>query len=480
MPVSEISREVVSGEALFILKSLRENDRNGRSNKLADIKAHLEPSVTLEFDNYFFFLRKYHYIAMDREAQLSLTNEGEQVAEGNALDEFTDAVDSYFKGQITRADDVLSVSAELDLADVMHATSPADDNPFFPNEDTNSGAPPVSPRKNVHDTEGAGQNGASVAPSVAPVASRSSTASRLIERAERAAEKNDKAGGDKGVEIDSRYTRFEQMGVGPIGTVFRGRQNALGIDVAVKELKDIFSYFSFLQRSEVSKRLKKELCAQALVIHPAILRIYDQNTEVSRPYFITELMSGSVKARLEAAEGKALPARQVVRWFLQMAYGLRAAHGAGLFHHNLKPENVLLDACGNAKLSDFGLTRVIEVDPSRGLPQVFVGTGGMAYLAPELTSRTKDVNAAADVYGLGIMLYEMLTGQLPGRRSPLPSEVNAEAPSQLDTIFDKMTQDRRDARYPDMDAVLEAFYAAFSKNEYLARGDLILSSEREG
>ena len=66
----------MSGEALFILKNLRENGRLGRSNKLADVKAALEPSVSLEFDSYFFFLRKFHYIAMDREAQLKLTDSG--------------------------------------------------------------------------------------------------------------------------------------------------------------------------------------------------------------------------------------------------------------------------------------------------------------------------------------------------------------------------------------------------------------------
>jgi hypothetical protein len=71
----------------------------------------------------------------------------------------------------------------------------------------------------------------------------------------------------------------------------------------------------------------------------------------------------------------------------------------------------------------------------------------------------------------------MLTGQLPGRRSPLPSEINGEVPSKLDPIFDKMTQDRRESRYPDFDAVFEDFYAAFGDNSFLTRGDLILWSE---
>jgi serine/threonine protein kinase len=106
-----------------------------------------------------------------------------------------------------------------------------------------------------------------------------------------------------------------------------------------------------------------------------------------------------------------------------------------------------------------------------------VGTGGMGYMSPELISRSKEVGPTADIYGLGILLYEMLTGQLPGRRSPLPSEVNAQVPKALDNIFDKMTQDRKDARYPDFDAMLDDFYKAFPAKEYLVKGDIILWSD---
>src|SRR5688572_29481537 len=100
MPAQNINRDTVSGEALFILKSLRENGRLARSNKLADVKAALEPAVSLEFDNYFFFLRKFHYIGMDREAQLKLTDQGEKVADGESLEKFTDEVGEFFAEQL--------------------------------------------------------------------------------------------------------------------------------------------------------------------------------------------------------------------------------------------------------------------------------------------------------------------------------------------------------------------------------------------
>src|SRR3954466_1107461 len=100
-----MTREKVSNEALYILKSLRENSRLGRSNKLADVKGNLEPSVSLEFDSYFFFLRKFHYIAMDREAQLKLTDQGERVVDGDTIEKFSGEVGEFFADQILGADE---------------------------------------------------------------------------------------------------------------------------------------------------------------------------------------------------------------------------------------------------------------------------------------------------------------------------------------------------------------------------------------
>jgi hypothetical protein len=429
-----LNRDTVSGEALFILKNLRDNSKQGRSNKLAEVKTALEPAVSLEFDAYFFFLRKFHYIAMDREAQLKLTDSGERVVDGSDLDRFSGEVGEFFSEQLAPVDE------------------PMNDGPL--------------PFETESSTDDLSVETADLSPPPAPA-----PAARPIRRAPAAAE--------GGADIDGRYTRGDAIGGGPLGSVHRAKHVALGIDVCIKELKDIFSYFSFLQRNEVLKRLKRELCAQAQVRHPAVVAILDQSVDGQRPYVVMELLSGSLRERLDKAGGKSLPVAESIRTFLQLSYALRAAHASGLTHHNLKPENVLFDVYGNARLGDFGLSRVIEVEPGRGLPQVFVGTGSLSYLAPELITR-KDAGPASDVYGLGILLYEMLTGGIPGRRSPLPSEVNSEVPSKLDPIFDKMTQDRRESRYPDFDAMLDEFYGAFSDNEFLHRGDLVLSSESAG
>ncbi|AKF79795.1 protein kinase [Myxococcus fulvus 124B02] len=524
MPKAAINRDAVSGEALFILRNLRENGQLGRSNKLADVKAALEPSVSLDFDNYFFFLRKFHYIAMDREAQLKLTEQGERVAGGELSDKFSVEVGEFFADQLASAEDEPPVAQGteeslvlpppppellLDEAEVVPTAAtqvapPPSPPPMPPMRAARSAMPaldltpppntsqvpvvpvpapftppgpvalitPAMPEPRRETSIGLAPTAplplappsSSAAPSMPPPAATSPVAAAPV--------------APKGTELDLRYQKFDPIGTGPLGTVFKGRFTALGLDICLKELKDIFGYFSFLQRGEVLKRLKKELCAQAQVRHPGIVQVVDQNVEASRPYFVLELMNGSLKERLDAGGGSGVPVPFALRTFLQMAYGLRAAHATGLTHHNLKPENVLFDAYGNAKLSDFGLGRVVEVDATKGMPQVFVGTGGMAYMAPELMNRgAKDPGPSADVYGLGILLYEMLTGQIPGRRSPLPSEVNPEAPSGLDQLFDKATQDKREQRYPDVDAMLEDFYKAFPEKEFLVRNDLILSSE---
>lgn len=469
------TRDKVSGDALFILQSLKENVRLGRSNKLADVKTTLESQVSLDFDSYFFFLRKYHYIAMDREAQLKLTDQGEQVVQGSEVDRFAGEIGDFFVDQLDES------SPPPPPAEEVYAPPPPPP-PAPPATDLNLEPAPmpqpprgrkppqddvtVLPLVTVAEPRPVGGYGAPPAPPPAPLPLTTTVSSP-----------SSISSSGKGQDLDLRYQKNEQLGSGPLGTVFKGKHNALGLDVCVKELKDIFGYFSFLQRGEVIKRLKKELCAQAQVRHPGVLQVIDQNTDVARPYFVMELARGSLREKLDNAGGKGIPVAFAVRYFLQLAYGLRAAHQLGLTHHNIKPENVLFDGYGNAKLGDFGLSRVIEVDQSKGMPQVFVGTGGMAYMSPELIARAKDAGPSSDVYGLGILFYEMLTGQLPGRRSPLPSEVNAEVPKALDPIFDKMTQDRKESRYQDFEAVFADFYGAFTDRTYLERGDLILWSE---
>ena len=405
------TRDVVSGEARFILQHLATNAREGRSNHMADIRAELENAVTLDFADYLKFLKKFKYITLNRqEHTLGLTEEGDRVVEGYDIDRFVHEVGDYFRGRVQEEAKVVV------------------------REDTQAHAPPYAERS---EHTRVGQVG----------------------------------GGDL------RYVKYDEIGSGGLGTVYLGRHNTLGTDLAIKEIKDLFGHFSFLDRASVVDRLTEAVKAQAHLDHPSVLRIVDLEGTVAHPYWVMELAKGgSLRRLMEKRGGEPLPERVALRYLLQILHALKSAHQENVIHGNLKPENVLLDACGNVKLGDFGLSSVLEVETEgKNLPQVFLSTGAMDYMAPEQIQKKKEeIDASTDVYAVGILLYEMLTGEPPGRRAPLPSEVNRGVSKSVDRLFDKMTQDRKSKRYPDVDAVLADFYKAFPDGKYGQEGDLLL------
>ena len=125
-----------------------------------------------------------------------------------------------------------------------------------------------------------------------------------------------------------------------------------------------------------------------------------------------------------------------------------------MYHRGLKPEQLLIDAFGNVKVSDFGFTRIVERDHAV-IRQIYVGMGNVAYMAPELYTDPSSTGAQTDIYALGIIFYELLTRKLPGRRSPMPSQINNTLPAGIDDIFDRMTRDSRSERYATVDDILD-------------------------
>ena len=187
-----------------------------------------------------------------------------------------------------------------------------------------------------------------------------------------------------GAEPMAGYTRGESIGGGPLGSVHRGKHVALGTDVCIKELKDIFGYFSFLQRGEVLKRLKRELCAQAQVRHPAVVTIFDQAVEGARPYVVMELLSGSLRDRLDGAGGKGLPVAPVDPDLPPAV--LRAARRARLGADAPQPQ------AGERPLRRLRQREARRLRPlaghrgraGQGAAPGLRRTGSLSYLAPEL------------------------------------------------------------------------------------------------
>jgi serine/threonine protein kinase len=209
--------------------------------------------------------------------------------------------------------------------------------------------------------------------------------------------------------------------------------------------------------------------------HPKILPIHDVNIWVEYPYLITELApNGSARRLINDAEE--IPVQLAFKYLLQTLHALRAAHAQGVYHRGLKPEQLLIDAYGNVKVGDFGFTRIVERDHAV-IRQIYVGMGNVAYMAPELYTDPTAAGPQADIYALGIIFYELLTRKLPGRRSPMPSQINSTLPSGIDDIFDRMTRDDRVERYGSVDEILDDIDKLEGTESILGRQNQILVGE---
>ncbi|MBA2664182.1 MAG: protein kinase [Bradymonadaceae bacterium] len=262
----------------------------------------------------------------------------------------------------------------------------------------------------------------------------------------------------QGRSMEEDYERIEEIGSGGIGSVFRARQVRLNRDVAIKEVRDIFNVFAGVQREDIIERFTEIVQTQAKLLHPNIVQIIDISTETEFPFVATQYAPNGNLRRLIDVEGRP-PLGVALKYFLQILHALNAAHDKGIVHGSLKPENVVLDAAGNALLSDFGMARVVEREGGRG-NQVYVGVGTVAYMSPEQFQDPNTATVKSDIYSLGIMFYEMLTGKVPGRRSPMPSSFYPDIPRKLDDIFDCMSMDRESDRFGSIDEIIAEIYGA--------------------
>lgn len=254
------------------------------------------------------------------------------------------------------------------------------------------------------------------------------------------------------------YERSETVGSGGIGTVYRGRQTRLNREVAIKEIRDIFHVFADVQRDAIVERFVGIIQTQAKLSHPNIIQVLDVETESEYPFVVTQWAPGGNLRRLTAVEGRP-PLAVSLRYFLQILHALSSAHDQGIVHGALKPENVVLGPSGNALLTDFGISRVAERSKGAG-NQVYVGVGTVTYMSPEQFRDPNFVSIKSDIYSLGIMFYEMLTGKVPGRRSPMPSSFYPDIPRKLDDIFDRMSMDAEEDRFETIDEVLAELYGS--------------------
>src|SRR5262245_27190762 len=188
-----------------------------------------------------------------------------------------------------------------------------------------------------------------------------------------------------------------------MGMVYKAEDEQLGLPVAIKVLRP-----DLAQDARRLERFKQELVLARQVSHPNVVRIHDLGSDGELVFLSMDFVSGQPLNEVIAAEGR-LPAERAAGIARQIAAGLAVAHDAGVVHRDLKPGNILVDDSGRAAISDFGVARSLA-GPGPTLPGAVVGT--LDYLSPE-QARGGEVDGRADLYALGILLHEMLTGELP-------------------------------------------------------------------
>lgn len=224
-----------------------------------------------------------------------------------------------------------------------------------------------------------------------------------------------------------RYEIRSQLGAGGMGEVYLARDPKLNRDVAIKVLPAGFS-----SDSERLRRFEQEAQAAGALNHPNILSIYDVNTHEGSPYVVSELLDGETLR--QHLNGAALPVRKAIDYALQIAHGLAAAQEHGIVHRDLKPENLFVTKDGRVKILDFGIAKLIEPRdgsevrtdlPTRKRntdPGTVVGTVG--YMSPEQV-RGQRVDHRSDIFSLGVVLYEMLSGKRAFRGDSAIETLNA-------------------------------------------------------
>ncbi len=256
-----------------------------------------------------------------------------------------------------------------------------------------------------------------------------------------------------------RYHIIEQLGQGGMAVVYRGYDTRLEREVAVKVLRTDQFAPAVLER--VLKRFEREAKALAKLSHPNIVKVYDYGEHQGAPYLVLEyLPGGTLKQRLK----KPMAWREAVRLLLPIARALQFAHEQGILHRDVKPSNVLVTLSGEPMLADFGIAKILDIEEGQTLTATGVGVGTPEYMAPEQALESKRVDGRADVYSLGVVLYELVTGHKPYTADtpmavvlkhlndplPRPRGYVADLPEAVEKVLYKALAKRAEDRYANM------------------------------
>jgi tRNA A-37 threonylcarbamoyl transferase component Bud32 len=237
------------------------------------------------------------------------------------------------------------------------------------------------------------------------------------------------------------YLIEREIGRGGMGIVYQGIQESLGRRVAIKVL-----YPKYADDKQFVARFNREAKSLANLNHPNIVSILDRGVEGGIFYFVMEFING-ISLRHLMAEGD-ISSKQALGIVPKICQALEYAHSQGVIHRDIKPENILIDKQGQVKIADFGLSRIIRGDREETrITRSNLVMGTVDYMAPEQRLDSKSVDHRADIYSLGVVLYELLTGELPLGRFDPPSKKNLEVDIRIDDVVLKVLDKDPDLRY---------------------------------
>jgi serine/threonine protein kinase len=282
-----------------------------------------------------------------------------------------------------------------------------------------------------------------------------------------------------------RYKIKEELGHGEVGTVYRAHDPSFNREVAIKVLP-----LELMRNLKILARFRRELKMIALLEHPAIVPVYDVGEENGQPYYVMRYMSGG-SLRRWIGNGK-LSLQETADIIERIALGLEYAHRKGIVHRDLTPDNILFDNHNNPYLTDFSLAKLIADTFRTNSGNGFIGTP--EYISPE-QSQSLPVDHRSDIYGLGVIMYEMLTGEQPYQAAdsfgvlvkhvsePVPEilEVDPELPVEVDAIIKKAMAKNRNDRYESaVDMARALTKAAFGEERTLPTSTTLLSMQQAG